>query len=91
MLRRGDAVESVEVPAGTFRAEVRTVEVEGGRTWTFHVEQAAPHRIVRWTTSDGQKAELVRSKRMPYWQLNGNADVEALGEIGLEARPERTP
>ncbi len=61
------------------------------RTWTFLVERAAPHRIVRFGRDDGMKAELVASKRMPYWTLNGPGLESALAELGLKPRPPRTP
>ncbi|MCE9627214.1 MAG: hypothetical protein K8R56_04760, partial [Candidatus Eisenbacteria bacterium] len=51
---RSAASESITVPAGTFACDVLTVRVEGGRTWTFWVEAAAPRRVVRWTCSDGE-------------------------------------
>jgi len=88
---RAKATESVSVPAGTFDCTVSTVSVEGGRTWTFHTESAAPHRIVRWTCSDGEKANLLASDRLAYWERNGPGGEAALAKLGLRPRPLRMP
>lgn len=56
---------------------------ESTRTWTFYVETAPPHRVVKWQRSDGIKAELVGSKRLPYWSLNANGQESMLKQIGL--------
>jgi hypothetical protein len=90
-LSRTERPSTVEVPAGSFEADRYTVEIEGGGRWTFDVERAAPHRLLRWERSGGERAELVAVDRMPYWSLLGNSDVEALERIGLTPRPPRTP
>ncbi len=64
---------------------------EQTRTWTFYVEAAPPHRVVKWQRSDGIKAELLGAKRLPYWSLNANGREALLKEIGLQPRPARTP
>ncbi len=61
------------------------------RTWTFYVESAHPHRVIKWERSDGINAELMGDKRLPYWSLNANAHEKLLTEIGLSPRPSRTP
>lgn len=81
----------ISVPAGTFEAEVATVAVEGGRTWTFWIERAEPHRVLRWETSDGEKADLLASDRLAYWQLNGPGGEAALAKLGLAPRAPRMP
>lgn len=81
----------VEVPAGTFEVDRLAVDVAGERSWTFLVEHAAPHRLVRWESSEGERAELVAVERLSYWKMNGPDDVEALARIGLQRRPPRTP
>lgn len=105
-LTRGKATKRVAVPAGEFEVEVFTCKVSskattrlygGGavpastRTWTIHVEAVPPHRIIAWQRDDGLKAELLGSKRLPYWSLNGNGRESMLSEIGLKPRPPRTP
>ena len=86
-LRRAAESEQITVPAGTFTVERYTAAIQNGRTWTIHVEQAAPHRIIKWTTSDGQQAELTGVTRMKYWQMNQNKFREAVKELGLKVRP----
>lgn len=82
--------ETVELPAGSFETEVYTAEIPGGLTRTYYVETAMPHRVVRWTTSEGEAAELLNSTRAKYWELNGPQGAERLRELGLSPRPPRT-
>lgn len=88
---RAATTQRVTVPAGTFECIVSTVKVDGGRTWTFETETAEPHRIIRWSCSDGEKAELLASTRLPYWQMNGAGGEAALEQLGLKPRALRTP
>jgi hypothetical protein len=91
-LRRASGPRSATVPAGTFEVEERTVAVQAPkRTWTLLVERAEPHRIVSFARDDGIRGELIASKRMVYWKLNGPGLESALGELGLKPRPARTP
>ncbi len=85
-LSRSDATEKITVPAGEFEVRKATAAIEAGRTWTFEVETAPPHRIIRWSTSDGQVAEMTGSERLKYWQMNGNADDKAVEQLGLPVR-----
>ncbi|MEZ4237770.1 MAG: hypothetical protein R3F59_16810 [Myxococcota bacterium] len=86
-IRRGAEPQRVEVPAGAFDAVEVTVAVEGGPTVRYLVEAAAPHRIVRWASSDGEEAELVASERLAYWKLNHEGDEARLRELGLAELP----
>ena len=61
------------------------------RTWTFYVEADAPHRVIKWTRTDGISAELVGSKRLPYWSLNSEGHEQHLKDIGLKPRPPLSP
>lgn len=65
--------------------------IENGPTISFFVEPAAPHRILRWETSEGESAKLIKSARMKYWQMNQPAGVSALSQLGLKPRAGRTP
>jgi hypothetical protein len=56
-----------------------------GRTIDVCVEQAAPHRIVQMTTSDGYAMTLTGTVRTAYWKKNHEGD-EALLERGLPPR-----
>ncbi|MBZ0266629.1 hypothetical protein K8I85_00600 [bacterium] len=84
---------TVETPAGSFGVNTYRVDIRGdrARTWTFSVEAAPPHRIVRWEASDGRRADLVASTRTAYWTKNGPGDEKELEALGLAPRPPRTP
>jgi len=69
----------------------RPQSTSAARTWTFLVERAAPHRIVRFARNDGTKADLIASKRIPYWTLNGPGLESTLSELGLKPRAPRAP
>lgn len=90
-LGRDTAATRVTVPAGRFEVERRTVQIAGGPLWTILVERAEPHRIIRWETSEGERAELLGSDRLPYWTLHGKTDEGLLSKLGLTRRPDRTP
>jgi hypothetical protein len=90
-LSRDSAPARVTVPAGSFEVERRTVAIAGGSTWTIHVEKAQPHRIIQWETSDGEKASLLASERLAYWEMNRAGQEAALARLGLKPRAARTP
>lgn len=98
-LTRAADTRTVEVPAGSFEAEVATVTVLGQdgppdvreRTWTFWVEAGGDRRVLRYARSDGLDARLVASDRTRYWQQNSVADEPRLDALGLSRRPPRTP
>ena len=88
---RAPATERVTVPAGAFETRRATVRATGGSEFRYWVETAAPHRVIKWETSDGEKAEMLGSDRMKYWQMNGEGGEEALRRIGLTRRGLRMP
>ena len=88
----------LKVPAGTFLADQYQVRTTDSRIGTFWVEQAYPHRIVRWSwssTAQGDRraseatesAELAGSARLPYWELHANGQETYLKELGLSPLP----
>jgi hypothetical protein len=86
VIERAPADERVEVPAGTFSAARYTVKTGDGREGRFWIEQAYPHRIVRWEWGPGGAAdsgELTGTVREKYWQLSGNGDERYLQQLGL--------
>jgi hypothetical protein len=89
-ISRSAAPQSIEIEEGTWMVDYFRVEFPNGSTREFYVEHAVPHRIIRWEFSTGEEAELIRSERMKYWQLNSTADEDILGDLGLEPRPPRT-
>ncbi len=58
----------------------------GGYRRVFDVEQDKPRRILGWTTSRGEKAQLIKSTRLPYWKLNRPGDERYRKELGLPER-----
>ena len=90
-LAHASAPETITVPAGTIACDVLTARVQGGRTWTFWVEQAPPHRVAQWACSDGERARLLASDRLPYWEMNGPGGEQALARLGLTPRAPRMP
>jgi hypothetical protein len=91
VLSRAGAPSLIDVPAGSFEVEPVSVDLDGGRSWNVFVETAEPRRIIRWTTSDGVLAELVKTRRLQYWRMNASEFADSLGAIGLSPRPRRTP
>jgi len=90
-LERDAAPSRATVPAGTFEVERRSIEIAGGPTWRIAVEAASPHRIIEWQTSDGEKASLLGSDRLPYWKMHGEGGQSALAKLGLTPRGARMP
>lgn len=82
---------TVEVRGTSYEVDVMTAEIEAGDTMTFYVETAPARRIVKWMRSNGEVAELVKSERLAYWELNGAGKESYLEKLGLAARPPLTP
>jgi len=89
--------ERISVPAGDFDTIVYVVRVADGRLGRFHIEAAAPHRVVRWSWGTslqtfappeaGESGELTGSERLAYWQLHDNGDERHLEALGLQPLP----
>jgi hypothetical protein len=75
----------VTVPAGSFEVRTLSAEVADGRELTWQVEVAAPHRLIRWSHSDGEVGELTGVSREPYWNQHGNGQESKRAELGLPA------
>lgn len=84
-LRRSVTPESRAVPAGTMPAWTWTAETTSG-TWTWWVEDAAPHRLLGWRSSTGEQAELLATVREPYWNQSANGMEIGRKELELPAR-----
>ncbi len=89
-LSRSSRSQQVSVAAGKFTVETWTAAVPGGVQRTIYVEAAEPHRIVRWEATNGERAELLGSRRMKYWEMNHEGFESALKDLGLSRRPPRT-
>lgn len=48
------------------------------------VEKRFPKRILGWSTSRGETAELLKTARLAYWKLNGPGQERHLARIGFE-------
>lgn len=90
-LSREGVVRRVLVPAGEFEAETWRAELLDGPTLSFRVEAAEPHRVLEWNSTDGERAVLVKSVRMRYWEMNKPGGESELSRLGLRQRPARTP
>jgi hypothetical protein len=73
---------------GVRRAIVYMVK-EGPLETRYFVEEALPHHLLGWTRSDGERATILGSKRLAYWEMNNPGGEKALKELGL-APVERT-
>ena len=82
-IRRSKALETIDVPAGTFETSLYEVETSDGRDGKFYIESAYPHRIIRWEMFPDLEAELAGSARLKYWTLNKNGDESYLKKLGF--------
>ena len=82
-IRRDKSLETVSVPAGDFTTMVYRVDIADGRKGVFYIEDAYPHRIIRWELLPDVEGVMTGSKRLVYWQLNKNGNEKYLKEIGL--------
>ena len=81
-LSRSSETVATEVPAGRFVTETWTAS-DGKSTTTWFVEADAPHRIIAWETSEGERAELTGSVRSSYWTKNNPGDEALRAQLGL--------
>ena len=54
---------------------------------TFDVEVDGAHRVLGWEGSDGEEVHLLRTARLPYWQLNHPGDEAQRALFGLDPTP----
>ncbi len=90
-LTREAGAREISTPAGKFNVEVYRTEIESGGSRAYYVDLAAPRRVVRWESSDGERGDLIASKRMKYWTMNQPGGEGVLKELGLSQRAPRTP
>ena len=74
--------KAAETAAGAL-ASVRWDLHIGQRQRTLWTEKTYPHRILRWEDSTGGRGELMRTIRVPYWELQANADEVYRRELGI--------
>lgn len=69
-------------------------KIDNGVTYNIVTQAEFPYRIIRWkATYDGliEEGELVKTKKLKYWELKKPKDISKLKEIGLKPRTLRTP
>jgi hypothetical protein len=71
------------VPAGKFTTSTYDVQISDGRVGGFWIEEAYPHRIVKWSLPPDVSGQLTGSKRLAYWKLNSEGDGKHLEDLGL--------
>jgi hypothetical protein len=86
VISRAAAPESIKVPAGTFDVSRYDVKIADGRVGIFYIEDAYPHRIVKWSLPPDVNGELTGSTRLQYWKTHGEGDESYLEQMGLRAR-----
>jgi hypothetical protein len=79
MKEEGEALKATNGAAPTWRWTWQA----GSRKETYWVEKAYPHRILKWSSSDGGKGEIQKTLRLPYWQLHGNDDLPYREQLGV--------
>jgi len=89
-LSRAPQPYRISVPAGTFDAELYQARIDGGPQYKFFVGTSGARRILQWESSTGEKAVLLASDRLKYWELSGPGGKRALRRLGLSPRPLRT-
>ena len=69
-----------EVPVTRFTLQA------GDYERVFEVERDPPRRILGWSTSTGEEAELLATERLAYWELNRPGDESWRETLGLSPR-----
>ena len=75
----GEALKSTDGTSLTWR----WIWQVGSRKETYWVEKAYPHRILKWSSSDGSRGELKKTLRVPYWTLHDNDDLPYREQLGV--------
>ena len=83
-IRRETVNSSVGAGAKSTRRITRfLLKYKDAATRTFLVERRPPRRILGWQDSRGEQATLLKTVRLPYWQLNRLGDERYLKRLGL--------
>lgn len=64
----------MKIGSGEFEVERRSARTSEGREWIYHVEKAAPHRIVMYRTPDGVEGRLEVPKVLPSIKYGSRPD-----------------
>ena len=84
VLKKSDSKYNVENNS----VAVNMIEISNKQIyWKFIVEKDYPNKILYYEFNQDEnvitKAKLVKSVRLPYWQLNSRGDEKYLKELGL--------
>jgi hypothetical protein len=82
-IRRSNTAARRKTALGEVDAFDYLVDHGDGRTTTFTIESAAPHRILGWVSSDGERAEILGSARRAYWKEHDEGNEAFLKTLGL--------
>jgi hypothetical protein len=92
VLSRESSVTKLRVGDTEVQARIASVSgADGDLLARYWIEEAAPQRVLRWELAGGESAQLIRSARLAYWQLNAQGGERHLEQLGLVPRPARTP
>ena len=50
---------------------------------SFLHRESSAQRVIKWETSEGEKAELLGSDRLKYWEMNKEGGEAALERLGI--------
>jgi len=75
--------QRIQTRAGALDVDVWRVKRSDGTWRAMYIEKAAPKRIIKWETSEGEKAELLGSDRLKYWEMNKEGGEAALKRLGI--------
>ncbi len=82
-IAKAAAPESMKTVLGQTQVYRWTVRTPYFGTYTYFVEAGWPHRIVKWTSDQGEAGTLTGSTRLPYWKLHDNGDEKYLKDLGF--------
>lgn len=82
-ISKAEKTETISSALGKILIVRWTVVTPSSGTWTYDVEARWPHRIIRWSSDQGESAVLRGTTRLPYWQLHDNGDDKYLEKLGF--------
>lgn len=82
-LSKAAAAETIPSALGKVAVVRWTVATPGAGTYIYDVEARWPHRIIRWSSDQGESGVLRGTTRLPYWKLHDNGDEKYLKDLGF--------
>lgn len=90
LIKRSPVAMKINLEGQAVDAEKVTVQIIDGVKKEFTVERGGQRRILGWEFSNGEKATLLKSARLKYWEMQKRGMEGALRQLGLVGRPPRT-